>query len=181
MFQLEPSLSPDILVDRLQCDVSIKETYTMDRHHGINADLLATKWGIGLQQARDNLTCTTQMNVRSAILPLTRQYRTDLLSQRLKRLSARFYTDTLFGKSTSLQGNTCAQMFTDGESFIVAFPMRSKKDAGDALQKNCRDVGILNELHYDNAPEMTGHNTKLQSLCRDYKIKTSTAEPHSPW
>jgi len=60
---------------------------TSERHHGIDARLLSLKWGIGLEKARDTIKHTTQYNIRSAILPLTRRYRTDLLSQRLKRLS----------------------------------------------------------------------------------------------
>jgi len=83
---------------------------TSERHHGVDAGLLSLKWGIGLEKARNTLKNTTQMNIRSALLPLTRRYRTDLLSQRLRRLNTRFYTDTMFSKvGTSLRGNTCAQ------------------------------------------------------------------------
>ena len=160
---------------------AIHATFTADRHHGTDPTLLAQKWGIGLQKAKDTLKCTTQMNIRSAILPLTRRYRTDLLFQRLRRLTTRFYTDTAFAKYKSILGNTCVQIFTDGEGFIVAYPMKSKSMAGLQLQRNCRDVGVPNELHCDNAPEMVGHETEFQSICRHNRIKTSTTEPHSPW
>jgi len=76
----------------------ISQIRTSERHHGVDASLLSLKWGIGLQKAKDTIKYTTQQNVRSAILPLTRRYRTDLLSQRLRRLNTRFYTDTMFSK-----------------------------------------------------------------------------------
>ena len=181
MAQVSTSYVHGMLADQIVASVQIKSTYTDKRHHGVDANLIARKWGIGVQRARDTLKCTTQQNIRSAILPLTRRYRTDLLSQRLRRLSTRFYTDTIYAKHTSLQGHTCAQMFTDGEGFVVAFPISTKEDAGEALQMNCRDVGVPDELHFDNANEMCGHGTKFQLICRENKIKTSTTEPHSPW
>ena len=63
---------------------SVLETYTDKQHHGISADLLAIKWGIGLDKENQTLQSTTQDNVRSALKPLTRQYRTYFLSQRLR-------------------------------------------------------------------------------------------------
>lgn len=168
------------ICNNVQID-SIAATYSNKRHHGTDPHLLARKWGIGIKTAKDTLSCTTQHNIRSAVLPLTRRYRTDLLSQRLKRLSCRFYTDTAFAKEKSLVGNTCTQIFTDGKGFIVAFPMRSKEDAGDGLQKLCMDVGIPDQLHSDNAYEMVQHGTKFQEVVRDNKIKYTTIEPHSPW
>ena len=60
--------------------------------------------------------------------------------------------------------------------------MKSKSGAGDMLQRCCcNDVGIPNELHMDNVPEMVGNNTTFQEVCRTQKIKISTIEPTSPW
>ena len=87
-----------------------------------------------MEKAKATLKCTTQKCIRSAILPLTRRYRTDLMSQRLRRLSTTWYTDTLFAKCKSVIGNTCAQMFTDGNSFAYVHPMKTKASAGEALQ-----------------------------------------------
>ena len=69
-------------------DRLIQSAIPNKRHHGTDPNLLSRKWGIGLKKARDTLAKTTQLNIRSALLPLTRRYRTDLLSQRLKRLSS---------------------------------------------------------------------------------------------
>ena len=138
-------------------------------------------WGIGLSKAKATLEATTQENVRSAILPLTRRYRTDLMSQKLKRLRAKFYTDTLFMDETSTKGNTCAQLYADGDGFVHVYPMQSKKQVGESLHQFVNDVGIMNELCSDNAPEQTGANSEFVKATRKYRIKTSTIEPHSPW
>ena len=82
-------MSQDFMVDRLIIKVMVKRTrrglatYTYKRRHGTSTDILAIKWGFGLDKAKHTLQSTTQDNVRSALKPLTRKYRTDLLSQRL--------------------------------------------------------------------------------------------------
>ena len=186
MASVSTELIPDTLAHDLITSVNVDSsfigaTYSGKRHHGTDPILMARKWGIGLDTAKKTLGCTTQLNIRSAILPLTCRYRTDLLSQRLKRLSCRFYTDAAHAKFKSHTGNTYAQIFTDGEGFVVAFPIRTKDEAGESLQRLCRDVGIPNELHSDNANEMTAPGTKFQQIVKDNKIKHTSIEPHSPW
>jgi len=145
---------------------SIAQIRTSKRHHGVDANLVSL-WGIGLEKAKNTLKHTTQMNIRSALLPLTRRYRTDLLSQRRKRLSTRFYTDTMFSKvGTSLRGNKCAQIFTDGNGAVFAYPMQSKSQAGTQLLTFIQQVGVPNELHVhrDGAPEMAGNSSLIRSV-----------------
>ena len=55
------------------------------------------------------LDVTTQMTVRLDILPITKRYRTDLLSQKLRKSSVKFYTDIIFAHGASVQGNNCAR------------------------------------------------------------------------
>ena len=116
-------LDQDLMVYRLIFKVRVKRTrsefatYTDTPHHGISADLLARKWGIGLDKSKRTLQSTTQDHVRSSLKPLTRRYITDFLSQKLRRLNCRFYIDTLFTKDNAIVGNTCAQIFTDGGFF----------------------------------------------------------------
>ena len=181
MSQISTGFTPGLMIESMQNSVNISATYSGERHHGTDPHLLARKWGIGLNKAKQTLECTTQQNIRSAILPLTRRYRTDLLSQRLRRLSSRFFTDTAFAKEASILGNTCAQIFTDGDGFVMAIPMKSKAEAGEKLHVFCKDVGIPNELHMDNAPEMIGPNSLFQKVCKEKMINCSTIEPHSPW
>ena len=127
-------------------------TYTDKRHRGINADLLEIKWRIGLDKANWTLQSTTQDNVRSDLKPLTRRYRIDFLSQRLSQLNCRFYIYTLFAKDKSIVGNTCDQIFTNGE-FVQIIPMRYKSEAGTTLDRINHDVGDAKTIFMDNAPK----------------------------
>ena len=122
---------------------------TDNRHHGMSPELLAQKWGIGIEKAKHTIRGTTQDSIRSAILPLTRRYRTDFMSQRLRRLSTAWYTDTLNSTQKSIIGNTCAQIFTDGKGFTYVHPMKSKAQSGEALHKVTIDIGVPNTLISD--------------------------------
>ena len=108
------------MVDRLISKVRVNRTrsgfatYIDKLHHGISADLLERKWGIGIDKAKRTLQSTTQDNVISSLKTLIWWYRTYLLSQRLRLINFIFYTDTIFAKDKSIVGNTCAQIFTDG-------------------------------------------------------------------
>ena len=157
-----------------------KNVITSNRHHAVTPELLAKKWGCGLQTARNTLRHTTQFGVRSAIGPLTRRYRTDLLQLHHTRLNTTIYTDTMFAKVKSLKGHTCAQVFTDGKGFIHAIPMKSKKDAGTALRTFIQDFGIPRVLAYDGAKEQVGPGTEFQKSLRAYHIKDHTSEPDTP-
>ena len=116
-------LSQELMLYRLINKVRVNRTrsafstYTYKQHNGISAYILARKWGIGLYKEKRTLQSTTHDNVISDLKPLTQRYRTDFLSQSIRRLNCRFYTDTLFAKEESIVGNICAQIFTYGEYF----------------------------------------------------------------
>ena len=76
----------DILISKVRVKITRCgfETYTDKRHHGISTDILARKCDIGLDKAKQTLQSTIQDNLISALKTLTRRYRTDFLSQRLR-------------------------------------------------------------------------------------------------
>ena len=157
-------MAQDLMVDRLISKVRVKITrsgftaYIDKRHHEISTDILARKWGVGIDKAKRNFQSTTQGNVRSALKPMTRWYRTDLLSQRLCQLNFIFYIDTLFAKYKSIVENTCAHIFTDGK-FVQIIPMKSKSDAGTTLESINQGVRVANKIFMENTPDQTGYNT----------------------
>ena len=146
-------------------------TMTKDRHHAITPDLISRKWGCGLITAKNTLNATTQLGVRSAIGPLTRRYKTDLLQLHYRRINTTFYTDTMFSKTKSLKGNTCAQIYTDGKGFIHADPIPSKKHAGKTLKRLIEDIGIPRKMIYDGAKEQVDAGTEFQAVLTKYHIK----------
>ena len=100
-------------------------------------------------KVKNTIKNTIQYNIRSVILPLTQRYRTDLLSRKLRHLNTRFNTHTMIVKvSTSLRGNACAQIFTDGNGAVFAYPM---SEAGDHQINLIEQVGITNKIHRDGA------------------------------
>ena len=125
MVNVSIGLAQDLMVDRIIVNITVSmtkkgyATIKNERRHLVTSELLARKWGIGLENAKETLKATTQECIRSALLPLTRRYRTYLISQRLRRISRKFYTDTLFEKHKSIIGNTCAQIFTDWEGLFM--------------------------------------------------------------
>jgi hypothetical protein len=149
------------------------------RHSAVNAEELARKWRIGLETARKTLKVTTQFGIRHALHPLRRRYRTDHMALRYQRLRTTFYTDTMFSKVTSIKGNKCAQVFCS-DNFVRIYPMRSKSEAGQALQDFADDVGVMDELVCDNAAEQTGPRSDFMKTVRHLKIKLRTTEPHTP-
>ena len=136
---------------RVSMTKKVYATITDEIHHLVTTELLAIKWGKGLETAKEASKATTQDSISSALLPLTNIYYQYIISQRLRRLACAFYRDALFANNKSIIGNICAQIFTDGEGFIYVNPMESKSQAGEYLNVVTRDIGVPNTLILDYA------------------------------
>ena len=82
--------------------------------------------GCSITAAKNKISNTTPDWIRLAVMPLTKHYRTDLLSQNLRQLRTRLYTDNLFPKVNPITGYECAQIYTDDEGFICIVPLFRK-------------------------------------------------------
>ena len=95
-------LAKDIMLDRLISNIKVSmtkkdyATITNKRHHLVTPELLDRKWGICTEKAKEKLKATTKDCILSYLLPQTRRYQTNLISQSLRSISCIFYTDTLF-------------------------------------------------------------------------------------
>ena len=86
----------------------------------------------------------------------------------------------MFSKiGNSLQGNSCAQVFTDGNGAVFIYPMKGKSEVGAQLIKFIQQVGIPNEMHRDGAPQMKG-SSQFMKICQEYRIRSTFTEPNSP-
>jgi hypothetical protein len=85
------------------------------------------------------------------------------------------FTDTLFSKVISIQGNTCAQVFTNG-SFTTVHPLDSKAKVAQALTEFADDVGIPDSLLSDGAPEIVGPRTDFMKEVNRLKIRLKRSE-----
>jgi hypothetical protein len=150
------------------------------RHSQISPDQLSERWNIGLNQAKKTLQVTTQKGVRSAILPLSRRYRTDRMFNQRKLRGQKFFTDTLFGKTKSLTNNTYVQIFANESYFVKAYSMEKKSGAGLALRQFIRDYGVPERLTSDGASEQTGPKTEFMKQVRKHGIDHHVSEPQRP-
>ena len=71
-------------------------------------------------------------------------------------------------------GNTCAQIFMDGEGFVYVHPMKSKSQAGEYLNVVTRYNGVPNTLISDNAREQIGPQTEIQECMCHFHIDGRT-------
>jgi Reverse transcriptase (RNA-dependent DNA polymerase) len=150
------------------------------RKFTLSAEKLAQRWSISLESAQRTLQATTQRFIRSAMDPIDRRFRTQQTQFRYNRLNTRFYLDTMFSNLRSTRGNSCAQVFVNDFGFSKLIPMKSKGDAGLALDELFSDIGVPTMLHTDGAKELTGGRWK-QVREKHGGIRQTLAEPYSPW
>jgi hypothetical protein len=74
---------------------------------------------------------------------------------RYNHLKCRFYSYTFFSGVTSINGNTCSQLFITDFGYCKLTPTKSKSEANLALQELIKDVGIPEHIHTDGSKEPT--------------------------
>ena len=178
--QISEALNPELFAQRIISIASTASLNIRDRHSKVTPERVSEIFGCGIETAKETIRVTTQHGVRSAIHPLRRRYRTDLLSLRYRRLARPFYTDTMFFKTVSINQYKCAQVYASND-FVIVYPMRSHRgdDIGDSLRLLAEDVGVPNELVYDRAPGQTGYDQQFQKTARFLRIKCRTSEPYT--
>jgi hypothetical protein len=160
--------------DRLIFAMSTKE-----RGSVITKEILAKRWGIGLDTAHRTLTSTTQSGVRRVLQPLERRFKTKQSHLRFPTLNSKFYTDTMFSTTKSIRGNKCAQVFTNGLGYDLFYPLKKESEVGDALNEMIRSVSIPKELISDGARAETAG--RFAEVAKEYRVKQRTTEAYSGW
>jgi hypothetical protein len=77
----------------------------------------------------------------------------------------KFYTDTFFASSQTLNGCKMAQLYINDLSFTKVYPMKSKAETSETLSKFIHEVGIHHSLHSDDAPELM--HGQFKQLCKE--------------
>lgn len=162
-----------------EIESNIQSLTSATRHSDVTPEILAAKWRISLESARNTLHATTQLAVRHAQHPLRRRYRTDLLLTRHRRLGCTFYSDTMFNKFKSVGGFTCSQVFVS-DDVVLVYPLTSKAQAGEALKDFINDIGLPIKLIVDGGAEQVGKHTEFRKTCRKYNIYLKTTEAYTP-
>ena len=180
----KPELFRDENIDPGSTDAPNPNTFVSNsRHSDVTAHDLSERWSISLKAATNTLKKTTQRFLRSAVLPLSRRYRTDMMFER-KTLRGQWSTDTMDGRCKSLEGNRYAQVFANKSYFSRIYPMDSKKKAGDALRLFCQEFGVPEKLQFDGSKEQTAKGTTFMKQIRrhdiDYHISEADLHNQNP-
>ena len=148
-----------------------------DRHSRVTVEEVARKFKCGLETAKKTLKVTTQAGVRQALHPLHRRYRVDHLNLNRRRLNSTFHMDALQSKVKSLNGNSYANLFTNGK-YTRVYPTagKSSREFADSLTDFTDDVGIPDTVFCDLAPEYVGPRTPFMKEVRRLKIRMRNAE-----
>ena len=158
-------------------DVPTPNTFVSgDRRSDVSPESLAERWLIGLDTAKKTLQTTTQRLVRSAVLPLSRRYKADRIFQ-LPRLQGTWFTDTVYGRVKSKDGNRYGQIFANESYFATIYPMDSKGKAGEALRTFCREFGVPEKLIVDGSKEHTERGTEFMKQVNSNGISLKISEP----
>ena len=174
--KLPEALVRDESVDPGSADVPELHTFqSSDRHTDVSPADLSERWNISIATAIQTLKKTTQKFLRSAVLPLARRYRADRVFER-KTLAGSWSTDTMDGRSKSLEGNRYAQVFANKAYFSRIYPMDSKSKAGDALRLFCQELGVPEKLTFDGSKEQNGKGTEFMRQIRRHDIDYHVTE-----
>ena len=146
----------------------------------ITKEVLARRWGIGLDTALRTLRVTTQRGIRSFVHPTDRRLPTHKPHLSFPMIRKKFYTDTMFSKITSLRKNKCAQVWTDGSGYSLFYPLATKASAYLTISRMVHDVqGIPEVIVSDGAREETGRQWKEE--INRIRSRHHVTEPYSQW
>jgi hypothetical protein len=151
----------------------------------LTPEYLAQLWKCGIDTARKTIDATTCKHYRNTVQGMTKRYRPTRNFMRYKQIrlpAGEFYTDTMIAKIRSIRGHTCAQIYGNKFGYIKAYPLNKhdKQNLGDSLSLIIQDVGVMQKLHTDNAPEMVGRKTPFFARARKEGIDLTTNEPLRP-
>ena len=109
-------LTQNLMVGRIIGNIRVSMTEKRyakiknEMHRSVTPKLLAKKWVIGLEKAKETVKATTQDFISSSLLPLTRMYRTYLISQRLRRISCMFIRIRYFRSEIYHRKHMCSNI-----------------------------------------------------------------------
>jgi hypothetical protein len=150
-----------------------------DKQSVLTPEILARKWGIGLDAAEQTLNVTTHRGMLGSNMPHDRKVRQCFNHLKYLTISSMWYTDTTFALVKSIQGMKCSQVWTNGLGYKLFHLLAAKRDVHLSLSKFIQDVGIPNLVISDDSnAQVAGEFGKLASR---YHIKRMLTMPYSPW
>jgi hypothetical protein len=116
-----------------------------DRHSNTTPEDLSERWGLSVAQAALTLKATTPRLIRSALMPLARRHRTDIMFS-VNRLEGTLATDAMDMRCRSIHGEKFCQVFANKEFFAAACPIERKANAHEPLDLFVNEHGAMELL-----------------------------------
>jgi hypothetical protein len=133
------------------------------RHSSVTPEEVSRKFRCGIETAKKTIEKTTQRGIRRSLNPLHRRYRTYHPDLHRNQLNVSMSSDTLFAKVKSLQGNTCAHLYTTGKfTKIYPLPDKTAESVGGTLLDVLNNIGVPKEMVTDLGSEMVGRHTTFR-------------------
>ena len=101
---------------------NVGSSMIMQRHSAVTPERISEVFGCALETATQTIRVATQHCIWSAMHPLMRCYRTDLLSLWYCHLNVLMYSNTMHFKVKLLNQNKCAQIFAT-DDYAIAYPV----------------------------------------------------------
>ena len=118
----------------------------------VSPEVLAKRWGIGLETARRTIERTMQMAVRDFHdSGGTRRLKHTYMQLQYCHLNCIMYTDMLFRPRPSSQKNICGQVFSTNFDWCVFYPLKAECDVHLVLDLLHADYGVAKIYTPDNA------------------------------
>ena len=133
----------------------VNASSSKERRSRVGPDDLARRFCITRDVAAKTLNATTQRGLRLYDTTLDRRFKTQQAQLRFPRLNTTFTPTRCFLTLLALGGETCAQVMLTSEQHSESYPMKSKSEAGEKLNKWIHDHGIPRQVLTDGAKEET--------------------------
>jgi hypothetical protein len=165
--------------DRYITDREVLVLNSKDKRSVLTLEILARKWGIGLDAAEQTLNVTTHRGMLRSNMPHDQKVRQCFNHLKYLTIGSMWYTDTTFASVKSIPGMKCSQVWMNGLGYDLFHLLAAKRDVHLSLLNFIQDVGIPNLVILDNSnAQVEGEFGKLASK---YHIKRMLTMPYSPW
>lgn len=162
----------------------VSATKTMNPRSKWTPAQVSERFGTSLETSRRTLEATTQNIMRESVYSnsdLVRRMKTHHPDYRHKQIGGQFYADVAKAGVRSVHQEQYATIFCNDKNYTRFYPIERKSQVDDTLDQFIREVGVMDRLLTDNAPEFVGKNALFDTRCRKLNITRTFTEPHSPW
>jgi hypothetical protein len=126
--------------------IAISALSTAEQRSVLSPEVLAKRWGVGLNAAKATLLNTTQDGVRNVFLPSECKTCKKTPWMNFPVFKGDFCTDQMFSKVHSVRNDTGGSVFTNGLGYDRFYPWKRTGEHPQALMEFIHDNGVPHTL-----------------------------------